>query len=154
MLTMFVNNQHCKQILFGCCHDNGYLPNLDPYIKNPAMVARITLMRRSRLGQYYSNLPFAVADFSSVFRTSDLPETAASPANDRSARQIGNTKPGNGNIRPQNNRSNVLPRAGAESTVESMGSSGNHQINPSASYPRFIYPGPVYLNAEAKRLDG
>ena len=153
MFTTFVNNQHCKQLMFGCCHDNGYLPNLDPYIKNPAMVARITLMRRSRLGQAYSNLPFAVADFSSVFRTTDLPDTAAGPANDGLARHVANTMLGNGNLQSQNNRFNVRSNEGVETHAEFMRPSGNHQIN-LLTYPKFIYPGPVYLNAEGERLDG
>lgn len=154
MLTTFVHNQYCKQIMLGCCHDNGYLPNLDPYTKNPAIVARITLMRRSRLGHFYSNLPFSVADLSSVFRNSDLPDTAAGPANNGLARQAANTKLGNGNLRPQNIRSNFSSRASVETTAESTRSSGNHQTNLPASFPKFLYPGPVYLNAKEERLDG
>jgi hypothetical protein len=34
----------CKHVIFGGCHDNGYLPTLDPYKRDQNTAPRISLL--------------------------------------------------------------------------------------------------------------
>jgi hypothetical protein len=74
MLRTFGDNPTCKHIIFGGCHDAGYLPNLDRYKHNDAKASRITLLESTTAAWGYAELPnFKRARFDSVFRTEELP---------------------------------------------------------------------------------
>lgn len=70
---MFINNVHCKHILFGCCHDNGYVPMLNSWKNNQKVSPRISLLQPYRLGKEYEGLSFRIAKFQNVFRDTELP---------------------------------------------------------------------------------
>jgi len=70
--TLFVRDMHCKHILFGCCHDNGYIPSLDSWKNNSTVASQISLIQHYQLGEGYKKLPFDIAELSSVFRHAEL----------------------------------------------------------------------------------
>ncbi|KAF2091568.1 hypothetical protein K490DRAFT_61004 [Saccharata proteae CBS 121410] len=76
---LFVSNFQCKHIVFGGCHDNGYLPNLDSYKHDKETAARITLLETTPIQLGFKALNFTTVQFSSVFRTDPLPEKATPP---------------------------------------------------------------------------
>ncbi len=80
MFRLFVSNVHCKHIIFGGCHDNGYLPNLEPYKRDESVASRMTLLETTPAARNYSSLAFPIVCFSSVFRTEELPEARPLPA--------------------------------------------------------------------------
>jgi hypothetical protein len=76
MLRTFTDNPTCKHIIFGGCHDTGYLLNLDQYKHNPAKASRITLLESTLPARGFSDLPnFQRTRFDAVFRTAPLPES-------------------------------------------------------------------------------
>ncbi|KAF2201433.1 C-x8-C-x5-C-x3-H type zinc finger protein [Delitschia confertaspora ATCC 74209] len=82
MLRTFSDNPTCKHIIFGGCHDNGYLLNLDQYKHNPTQASRITLLESTPATRGFQELPnFRRAQFESVFRTTPLPEKRPSVGN-------------------------------------------------------------------------
>ena len=70
--AVYVKDTHCKHLLFGCCHDNGYVPTLDSWKNDATVASRISLVRPYRLGEGYKKLPFDVAHFNGVFRDAEL----------------------------------------------------------------------------------
>ncbi|KAL8704523.1 MAG: hypothetical protein Q9201_002333 [Fulgogasparrea decipioides] len=84
-LSLFISNIHCKHILLGVAHDNGYVPSLVPYKNNPTTEPQISLLRPIRIGQEYHPLPFPIIQFDSIFRTEELPSDRPSYANQAKA---------------------------------------------------------------------
>jgi len=76
MLRTFSDNPTCRHIIFGGCHDAGYLLNLDQYKHNPAKASRITLLESTPAWRGFLELPnFQRANFDNVFRKHPLPES-------------------------------------------------------------------------------
>lgn len=74
MLRTFSDNPTCKHIIFGGCHDNGYLLDLDQYKHNHAKAARITLLESTPAQPGFAEMPnFKRAHFDQVFRSEALP---------------------------------------------------------------------------------
>lgn len=81
---MFVENRHCRHIVFGGCHDNGYVPFLDPYSKR---ALHITLLETAAPGREFKSLQFKTSRFPLVFSSRVVPAkhpTAAIPLNNKS----------------------------------------------------------------------
>lgn len=78
MFRLFVHNTHCKSIVFGGCHDNGYLPNLEPYKRDESVAERMTLLESTPAEWQYRNLGFPIVRFPNVFRSQPLPDKPAS----------------------------------------------------------------------------
>jgi hypothetical protein len=75
MLRTFSDNPTCKHIVFGGCHDAGYLLNLDQYKHNPIRAARITLLESTPAYRGFTDLPnFQRARFDNVFKNTPLPD--------------------------------------------------------------------------------
>ncbi|KAF2139644.1 uncharacterized protein K452DRAFT_289641 [Aplosporella prunicola CBS 121167] len=74
MLRLFISNIQCKHIIFGGCHDNGYLVALDPYKNDPVAANRISLLETTPAQPAFTGLKFKNARFESVFRLDELPE--------------------------------------------------------------------------------
>ena len=79
MLRLFWPNQQCRHIIFGGCHDNGYLPNLDSFKHDPNSSERITLLETTPASKGYTELKFSTARFPEVFRSTPLPERPIFP---------------------------------------------------------------------------
>ncbi|KAF2734178.1 hypothetical protein EJ04DRAFT_249625 [Polyplosphaeria fusca] len=68
MLRTFSDNPTCRHIIFGGCHDQGYLLNLDQY-KHSEKASRITLMETTPAAKGFAELPnFKKTRFGDVFR--------------------------------------------------------------------------------------
>ncbi|KAJ4340864.1 hypothetical protein N0V87_002218 [Didymella glomerata] len=81
MLRTFSDNPTCRHIIFGGCHDSGYLNNLDQFKHNEAKAGRITLLETTPAYPEFAHLPnFKRAKFDDVFRNEPLPDSAPAPA--------------------------------------------------------------------------
>ena len=65
-----MRNPTCCHIVFGACHDNGYVRLLEDFLEDPAVVNRITLLHSFSVGKEFQRLPFRSITMNSVFRTS------------------------------------------------------------------------------------
>lgn len=79
MFRVFISNLQCKHIVFGGCHDNGYLPNLDPYKHDPNAASRISLLETYSMSPGFLSLGFPTMQFSQVFRSTPLPDKPTIP---------------------------------------------------------------------------
>jgi hypothetical protein len=75
-LRSFIDNPTCKHIIFGGCHDAGYLNNLEPYKHDDNKASRITLLESTPYYPGFTKLPssFKRAKFDGVFKSDPLPE--------------------------------------------------------------------------------
>ncbi|KAF1970208.1 hypothetical protein BU23DRAFT_557100 [Bimuria novae-zelandiae CBS 107.79] len=75
MLRTFNDNPTCRHIVFGGCHDAGYLLNLDQYKHHAAKAAHITLLESTPAWRGFAELPnFRRTRFDNVFRNTELPD--------------------------------------------------------------------------------
>lgn len=80
MLRTFSDNPTCRHIVFGGCHDAGYLLSLDQYKHNATKAAHITLLESTPAWKGFQELPnFRRARFDNVFRNTELPEYVYRP---------------------------------------------------------------------------
>jgi hypothetical protein len=76
MLRTFNSNPTCRHIIFGGCHDNGYLQSLDQFKHNELTAARITLLETTPARKGFTDLlHFKRARFENVFKAEPLPES-------------------------------------------------------------------------------
>ncbi|KAL2044080.1 hypothetical protein ABVK25_012488 [Lepraria finkii] len=68
LFQFYVENVHCKHIIFVCCHDSTCAAVLEPYMDNPVAVSQVTLLRSPRSDEYYNALTFEIAEFVTVLR--------------------------------------------------------------------------------------
>lgn len=73
-LRLFITNMQCKHVLFGGCHDDGYLPALDPYKRDPKAASRISLLETLPIQPGFAQLGYKVVSFPSIFRSEPLPD--------------------------------------------------------------------------------
>ncbi|TKA76237.1 hypothetical protein B0A55_06382 [Friedmanniomyces simplex] len=73
MLRLFLPNAQCKHVFFGPCHDNGYLPVLEPYRLDQATAARLTLIESSPAAPGFQQLGLQRIRCPKVFRAENLP---------------------------------------------------------------------------------
>ncbi|KAF4552190.1 Hypothetical protein D9617_11g010390 [Elsinoe fawcettii] len=79
---LFVNNVQCKHIVLGgICHDNGYLPMLDPFVSNPVQHVRISFLATLPPQPAYKEMAFTPIRVNSVFRSEHLPNRPTGPPN-------------------------------------------------------------------------
>lgn len=98
MFRIFINNMQCRQIIFGGCHDNGYIPTLEPYKRDEEISKRITLLESTPAQPGFQNLGYDITSFPSVFRSDPLPESRVVPERALPQRHISN---GASDFRPQ-----------------------------------------------------
>ncbi|TLS29486.1 hypothetical protein PpBr36_01517 [Pyricularia pennisetigena] len=58
----------CKHVIFGPCHDNGYLPVLEPYKQDPIVGPKLSLLEASPATPGFIRLGLPLARFPTVFR--------------------------------------------------------------------------------------
>ncbi|KAI4759512.1 hypothetical protein E4T52_08346 [Aureobasidium sp. EXF-3400] len=78
-LRLFLPNMQCKHVIFGGCHDNGYLPTLDPYKRDQDTAPRISLLETLPIQPGFTQLGFKVVQFPTVFRSDPLPDRPTVP---------------------------------------------------------------------------
>ncbi|RYO31571.1 hypothetical protein AA0111_g4828 [Alternaria arborescens] len=75
MLRTFSDNPTCRHIIFGGCHDAGYLLNLEHFKHNAAKAGRITLLETTPAYRGFTDLVnFKRTRFDDVFRNEPLPD--------------------------------------------------------------------------------
>jgi len=57
-LKLFLTDYHCRQIVFGCSHDNGFARLLEQYTESGEALQRITLMEGVPFEKELAVLPF------------------------------------------------------------------------------------------------
>ena len=127
MFRLFVNNCQCKHIVFGGCHDNGYVRSLSPYRKESS----ITLLKATRRGREFMSLPFSTVTFPSVFRSEPLPNEPLPNAKKSPVPQA--VPP------PASTNGHSLPAAGPQVELE---------VDPKQSKKKVIQ-----LNSQGQRID-
>ena len=99
---LYVKNTQCKHILFGCCHDEGYVSVLHTSENDGKLASRISLIQPFHPHKDYLNLPFDLVQFHSVFRGTELLSRKEScPSSSRASgtpsftpiNEIGDTEP-------------------------------------------------------------
>ncbi|KAH4895970.1 hypothetical protein HBH74_194040 [Parastagonospora nodorum] len=77
MLRTFSANPTCRHIIFGGCHDAGYLVNLEQFKHNESKAACITLLETTPAHRGFTELSFFQrARFDNVFKSEPLPDSA------------------------------------------------------------------------------
>ncbi|KAK5711479.1 hypothetical protein LTR17_018415 [Elasticomyces elasticus] len=72
---LFLYDYHCRQILFGCSHDNGYARLLEQFVQDPEAVQRITLLEGIPFEKELAVLPYRTTKFPDVFRETKIMTT-------------------------------------------------------------------------------
>lgn len=67
-LKLTLLDYHCRQILFGCSHDNGYARTLESFADDGQAKARVTLLEGVPFEKELLELPFRTTRFAGVFR--------------------------------------------------------------------------------------
>ena len=71
-LKLHLYDYHCRNILFGCSHDNGYARLLEQYVDDAEVMPRLTLMEGIPFEKELEVLPFSKHKFSGLFRESKI----------------------------------------------------------------------------------
>jgi hypothetical protein len=81
MLRTFSDNSTCRHIVFGGCHDAGYLLNLEHFKHNTQKASHITLLETTPAYRGFTDLAnFKRARFDDVFKSEPLPDYIPPPA--------------------------------------------------------------------------
>ena len=74
LFKLHLNNVHCRQIVFGCSHDNGYARLLEEVAQHPK-INQVTLLEGVPFERELATFKttFATAKFDNLFRTSKIP---------------------------------------------------------------------------------
>ncbi|KAL9094470.1 MAG: hypothetical protein Q9165_003320 [Trypethelium subeluteriae] len=154
---LFIQNIQCKHIIFGGTHDNGYLPNLDPYKRDALAAKRITLLQFATVQPGFRELNFPVVRFDSVFRPTGLPDrpfgVSASPVHGVASAM---------ERQPSNNSNaliptNVTPSAAGDpknsSSWATVGKNGVVEKTINIASPKFVPRRVILLNSMDERID-
>jgi hypothetical protein len=87
-LRLFVPNAQCKHVFFGPCHDNGYLPVLEPYKRDSRVASRLTLIETIEAEPGFKELGLPRVRFPTIFRPQNLPSKPIIPINSNSPAPI------------------------------------------------------------------
>ncbi|KAF2670665.1 hypothetical protein BT63DRAFT_244835 [Microthyrium microscopicum] len=63
----YAHDIHCERIFLACCHDNGYVAELDKYRHDPVARNKTLLVKHKNTGAQYRDTPFGMVDFGEVF---------------------------------------------------------------------------------------
>ncbi|KAH6642315.1 hypothetical protein C7974DRAFT_385225 [Boeremia exigua] len=69
---IFSQDYHCRRLLFGCSHDNGYARVLEECSDKPEVVSKVILLEGVPFEKELLPLPYGTKKFSDVFRDSKL----------------------------------------------------------------------------------
>ncbi|KAI8943515.1 hypothetical protein NX059_001512 [Plenodomus lindquistii] len=179
MLRTFSDNPTCRHIIFGGCHDAGYLLNLEQFKHDAIKAGRITLLETTTMFRGFAELSnFKCTRFDDVFKSEPLPEA---PVNtvvvSRSPKQApvrplvrSTTNHEASPTRPPRNSvvspsPSVTPSTATAESSETNGDSwatvGKTSVQPNVSIPITHTPAPTkktnkkyaYYNKTGERLD-
>lgn len=83
VFEQLVRNPTCRHILFGACHDNGYVRMLEDFAEDVAIIERVTLLRSFSFGREFDRLPFQTTRMDTIFRSASpgVPSPTATTGN-------------------------------------------------------------------------
>ncbi|KAL1606346.1 hypothetical protein SLS60_003748 [Paraconiothyrium brasiliense] len=84
-LKLFIDDFHCRQIFFGCSHDNGFARPLEEYLGDDVKISKVTLLQGVPFEKELLGLPYKTKKFDGLFRDAKInvlgaPARVASPA--------------------------------------------------------------------------
>ncbi|PVI02961.1 hypothetical protein DM02DRAFT_558973 [Periconia macrospinosa] len=77
---LFINDLHCRQIFFGCSHDNGFARTLEEYMTEDGYLSKVTLLEGVPFEKELLALPYRTKKFPGIFRDSKIIVQGASYA--------------------------------------------------------------------------
>lgn len=87
---IFSQDYHCRKLLFGCSHDNGYARVLEEYSDKSEIVSKVILLEGVPFEKELLPLPYGTKKFPGIFRDSKLVALGAGvPAPGRSRQPPG-----------------------------------------------------------------
>ena len=69
---LYLYDYHCRQVIFGCSHDNGYARLLEQYLQDGEALPRVTLLEGVPFEKELIALPFRQKKFSGIFRENKI----------------------------------------------------------------------------------
>ncbi|KAH5423332.1 hypothetical protein HBI23_199180 [Parastagonospora nodorum] len=69
---MFSQDYHCRRLLFGCSHDNGYARSLEECSDRPDVVSKTVLLEGVPFEKELVPLPYSTKKFKNLFRESKI----------------------------------------------------------------------------------
>ncbi|KAK5100074.1 hypothetical protein LTR70_003264 [Exophiala xenobiotica] len=87
----YLNSAQCEHIFLACCHDNGYVAELDKYRHDPRAAEKTVLIKHGNTANQFYNLNLPFTRFSSTFEMEPLQavrRAEAAPAFVPSARRV------------------------------------------------------------------
>ncbi|KAI2471352.1 hypothetical protein F4781DRAFT_387408 [Annulohypoxylon bovei var. microspora] len=79
-LRLMVHNLQCKHIVFGPCHDRGYIVELRPYQLDTLISTKLSLLETTTAPRDFQELRFRRVRFNDVFRSEPLPDGPPPPS--------------------------------------------------------------------------
>ncbi|KAI1204833.1 uncharacterized protein F4807DRAFT_445888 [Annulohypoxylon truncatum] len=73
-LRLMVHNLQCKHIIFGPCHDRGYIVELRPYQLETSISTKLSLLETTPAPRDFQELRLRRVRFGDVFRSEPLPD--------------------------------------------------------------------------------
>ncbi|KAH9882848.1 hypothetical protein J1614_000214 [Plenodomus biglobosus] len=177
MLRTFSDNPTCRHVIFGGCHDAGYLLNFEHFKHDAIKAGRFTLLQTTPMLKGFADLTnFKSTRFDAVFKPEPLPDSPVSAAvTSRSPMQVSvrslmrSTTNQDASPTPISHDSTVTPSrsmtpstAPAESgdpngdswaTVGKTGAPSNGNISIAPATTKKINKKYAYYNKDGERLD-
>ncbi|KAF2499390.1 hypothetical protein BU16DRAFT_535752 [Lophium mytilinum] len=72
IFEQFVKNPTCRHIVFGACHDNGYVRMLEKYAGDSIIAERVTLLHSFEIGREFHALNFQSTRMEDLFRAESV----------------------------------------------------------------------------------
>ncbi|KAL5397298.1 hypothetical protein PMIN02_002392 [Paraphaeosphaeria minitans] len=71
-LKLFLDDFHCRQIFFGCSHDNGFARPLEEYLGDDTKISKVTLLEGVPFEKELLGLPYKTKKFDGLFRETKI----------------------------------------------------------------------------------
>ncbi|KAM0282019.1 hypothetical protein ACHAQH_003225 [Verticillium albo-atrum] len=154
LLKLFFGNPTCRHVIFGACHDNGYVRSLERLTASEEAKERLTLLESFQVGWEYRSLGIKKsAKMESIFRTECL-SAPASPV-PSSATTVGRSSTAS-SISESNAANQAVSWARAAALQESVKHGGSNSSTTSVARSRKFVDlpkGTILVNAQNQRVD-
>ncbi|EEY22839.1 conserved hypothetical protein [Verticillium alfalfae VaMs.102] len=162
LLRLFHKNPTCRHVIFGACHDNGYVRELEKRFPSPEARDRLTLLESFQVGREYRSLGVSkTVRMESIFRT-DFVSGPVSPLLSSSTTAISRSPTASsGGVSSEGHathQASTWARAAAPSPSDEgaaqHGGTG-HTLLSTATARRFLdlESGAILVNAQGQRVD-
>jgi hypothetical protein len=136
VFEQFIGNPTCRHIIFGACHDNGYVRVLEKY-EADAVTKHVTLLHSFDTAREFSSLNFLSIKMETIFRTSHVVRYKSPPLLMRQIAQ---------------GRENVHVATNPTWAARLAATGGTNGVAVSRRFMD-LPPGAVLLNAAGQRVD-